>query len=56
MAVVDDILAERDRGVVHCGVSRFGHKNVLELAKEFGLHVLIVGSDRSGCIWIEDED
>ena len=37
MAVVDDILAERDCGIVHCGVSRFGHKDALELAKEFGL-------------------
>ena len=38
MAVVDDILAERDCGVVHCGVSRFAHKDVLKLAREFGLH------------------
>ena len=38
MPVVDDILAERDCGVVHCGVSRFGNKDVLELAKEFGLN------------------
>jgi hypothetical protein len=38
MAVTDDILAERDCGVVHCGVSRFSHKDVLELAREFGLH------------------
>jgi hypothetical protein len=131
MAIVDDILAERDCGVVHCGVSRFGHKDVLELAKEFGLNndpspfepvaasnavllvasilhkdmayrqplmteerakelteqflgqfgadakffsngwpggwspatdatfdtgVLVIGKDRSGCIWVEDED
>src|SRR3954466_10741203 len=38
MTVVDDILTERACGVVHCGLSRFGHKDVLELAKEFGLH------------------
>ncbi len=38
MAVVDDILAERDCGVVHCGFSRFAHKDILELAREFGLH------------------
>jgi hypothetical protein len=131
MAVMDDILAERDCGLVHCGVSRFGHKDVLELATEFGLKndpaafqpiaavdavslvasilhkdmaysmplmtegrakelteqflgqfgadaeffsngwpggwnpatdatldtgVLVIGSERSGCIWIEDED
>lgn len=137
MAVMDDILAERDCGVVHCGVSRFAHKDVLELAREFGLHddpsafapvtasnavalvasilhedmaysqpmmaaerakklaeqflgqfgaearffsngwtgwddgstgwnpvtdatfdtgILVIGSDRSGCIWVEDED
>jgi hypothetical protein len=51
MAVVDDILAERDCGVVHCGVSRFAHQDILELAREFGLHddpsafVPITGSD-----------
>ena len=38
MAAVDEILTERNCGVVHCGVSRFGHKDVLPLAKEFGLH------------------
>jgi hypothetical protein len=38
MALVDDILSERDCGVVHCGVSRFGHRDILELAREFGLH------------------
>ncbi len=38
MAVVDEILAERDCGVVHCGVSRFGHKEVRALANEFGLY------------------
>ena len=38
MAIVDDILAERDCGVVHCGVSRVAHKDILVLAREFGLH------------------
>ncbi|MGN6368901.1 MAG: hypothetical protein ACTHN5_11635 [Phycisphaerae bacterium] len=38
MAVVDDILAERNCGVVHCGVSRVAQKDVLELARAFGLH------------------
>jgi hypothetical protein len=38
MAVVDDILAERDCGVVRCGVSRFAKQDILELAREFGLH------------------
>ena len=38
MGVVDDIVAERNCGVVHCGVSRFAHKDILELAREFGLH------------------
>ncbi len=37
MAVVDDILAERDCGVVHCGLSRFAHEDITELAREFGL-------------------
>ena len=38
MEVVDEILAARCYGVVHCGVSRFAHKDVLALATEFGLH------------------
>ncbi len=38
MAVVDDILAERRCGVVHCGVSHLAHKDILKLASEFGLH------------------
>src|SRR4051812_31856479 len=38
MDVVDDILRERDCGVVHCGISHFAHKDIFELAREFGLH------------------
>ncbi len=38
MGVVDDILAERYCGVVHCGVSQLNQRDVLELAREFGLH------------------
>ena len=34
---LDDILAERDCGVVHCGLSRVAYKDVLKLAEEFGL-------------------
>lgn len=132
MAVEDEIPSERDCGVVRCGMARIAHKDVLALAKEFGLSddpsvfepidessavaivalilhkdmaysqplmpeerarflaeqfleqfgadaqffgngwqpdgwspatdatfdtgVLIIGKDRSGCLWVEDED